>query len=235
MQRIGVLGGISPQATMEFERQLHRICQRLIPQDWNRGYPRMVVWYHRELPIQVDGDGRPVVPRAIDPGLLEGAAWLGRAADFLVIPCNSAHVGVRQIEAAAGRPVLSMVDVTLADVARRRWRALGVLGFGGAPSVYVDPLTDQGIRCVAVDGVRQAQLDGAIRAVTEGRNGMAEQEVALAAVDAVRTPGVDGVVLGCTEIPLLLGPKAEASDLIDPALLLAEAAVQRALSGATGG
>ena len=230
MQRIGVLGGISPQATMEFESRVHRVCQRLIRQDWNRGYPRMVVWYHRELPIQVDGDGRPIVPRQIDPGLLEGAAWLGKAADFIVIPCNSAHVGVRQIEAAAGCPVLSMVDVTLDAIMRRGWRGVGVLGFGGAPAVYVDPLTDKGVRCVAIDGEQQGRLDAAIRGVMEGADGVAEHEVALAAVDALRGRGVDGVLLGCTEIPLLLGQKGESGDLINPAALLAEAAVQRVLS-----
>jgi aspartate racemase len=232
MQRIGVLGGISPQATMEFEARVHRVCQRLIPQDWNRGYPRLVVWYHRELPIQVDGDGRPLVPRRIEPGLLEGAAWLGKAADFIVIPCNSAHVGVRQIEAAAGRPVLSMVDVTLEEVARRGWRGIGVLGFGGAPAVYVDPLTETGARCVAIESPAQTRLDGAIRAVMEGRDGAGDHEAALAAVDTLRGQRVDGVVLGCTEIPLLLGPKSEGGDLINPAALLAEAAVRRALASA---
>lgn len=232
MQRIGVLGGISAQATMDFETRVHRVCQRLIPQDWNRGYPSMVVWYHRELPIQVDRDGRPIVPRQIDPGLLEGAAWLGKAADFLVIPCNSAHIGVRQIEAAAGCPVLSMIDVTLDEVARRGWRGVGVLGFGGAPAVYVDPLADKGVRSVAIDGELQGRLDGAIRAVMEGREGAADHEAALAAVDVLRAQGVDGVVLGCTEIPLLLGRKSDGGDLINPAALLAEAAVSRALSTA---
>jgi aspartate racemase len=232
MQRIGVLGGISPQATMEFEARLHRVCQRLIPPDWNRGYPRMVVWYHRELPIQVDGDGRPIVPRQIHRGLLEGAAWLGTTADFIVIPCNSAHVGAREIEAAARCPVLSMVDVSLDEVARRGWRSVGVLGFGGAPAVYVDPLVARGARCTAVDEALQQRLDGAIRAVMEGRDGVAEQDTALSAVDLLRGRGVDGVVLGCTEIPLLLGQKSESGDLINPAALLAETAVRRALSAA---
>ena len=232
MQRIGVLGGISPQATMDFETRLHRVCQRLIPPDWNRGYPRLVIWYHRDLPIRVDADGRPIVPRQIDPGLLEGAVWLGKAADFLVIPCNSAHVGVREIEAAAGCPVVSMVDVTLDEVARRGWRAVGVLGFGGAPSVYVDPLTAKSARSVTIDGELQARLDAAIRALMEGREGVAEHEVALAAVDVLRGRGVDGIVLGCTEIPLLLGRKGEGGDLLSPAALLAEAAVRRALGSA---
>jgi aspartate racemase len=124
-----------------------------------------------------------------------------------------------------------MIDVTLDEVARRGWRDVGVLGFAGAPAVYVDPLVAKGVRCVAVDGKLQARLDGAIRAVMEGREGVADHEAALQAVDVVRGQRVDGVVLGCTEIPLLLGRKSEAGDLISPAALLAEAAVSRALSG----
>ena len=63
----------------------------------------------------------------------------------------------------------------------------------------------------------------------EGREGPAEAAAARAAVEAVRRRGVDGVVLGCTEIPLLLGDEAEASDLVNPVALLAEAAVRFAI------
>ena len=52
MKRMGVLGGISPQATMDFEARVHRISQHLIPQAFNEGYPPMVVWYHRRPPIR---------------------------------------------------------------------------------------------------------------------------------------------------------------------------------------
>ena len=38
-----------------------------------------------------------------------------------------------------------------------------------------------------------------------------------------------GIILGCTELPLLLREHAEGPDLLNPAQLLAEAAVQRAL------
>jgi len=52
----------------------------------------------------------------------------------------------------------------------------------------------------------------------------------LEAVSEVRNKKVDGIIPGCTEIPLLLGKDMEAVDLINPAQLLAEAAVQYALS-----
>ncbi len=49
------------------------------------------------------------------------------------------------------------------------------------------------------------------------------------AVDSVRAAGAAVTVLGCTEIPLLLEAHSRAADLVDPAALLAEAAVRRAI------
>ncbi len=232
MKRMGVLGGISPQATMDFEARVHRICQRLVPQDFNAGYPPMVVWYHRRLPIRVGDDGRPILPMEVDPQLVEAAAWLGKAVDFLVIPCNAAHVGLAEIRAAAGCPVLSMIDAALEEVARRDWRRPGVLGFRTAPPVYTEPLRQRGIACETIDATRQARLDAAIQTLMEGGEGPAETDAARAAVATLRAAQVDGVVLGCTEIPLLLGEEAEATDLVSPLALLAEAAVRFAIGDA---
>jgi len=230
MKRIGVLGGISAQATMAFEARVHRWSQRLVPQEWNRGYPPMVVFYHRQLPVRLGDDGRPLVPMQVDPDLIRAAAWLGRTVDFLVIPCNAAHVGLREIADAARCPVLSMIDVTLDEVARRKSRRVGVLGFNGASPLYLEGLRQRRVACETLGAGAQVPLDAAIRAVMEGRDGAAEADAALAAVKALQAGDVDGVVLGCTEIPLLLREAAEADGLIDPAALLAEAAVRRALA-----
>lgn len=232
MKTIGVLGGMSPQATMDFEARVHRLSQQLVPQRWNNGYPPMVVWYHRRLPMRVGEDGRPVVPMQVDPQLVEAAARLGKAVDFLVIPCNAAHIGLAEIAYAAGCPVLSMVEATLDELARRGWQRVGVLGFKGAPPLYVDPLRQRGIRCETIDAALQTRLDAAIQAVMEGLDGAVEAEAARMALRVLRAVPMEGVVLGCTEIPLLLGEDAEAKDLVNPAALLAEAAVRLAVGKA---
>jgi aspartate racemase len=229
MKRMGVLGGVSPQATIDFEARVHRVAQRLLPQHWNRGYPPMLVWYHRHPPMRVTEDSRPIVPMQLDPGMLDGAAWLGKASDFLVIPCNSAHVGAAEIERTAGCPVLSMVTVTLDEVARRGWRRVGVMGFHAAPPLYVDPLRLRSVACEAVDAEAQARLDAAIIAVMEGRDGHAERDAVRVAVELLRARSVDGIVLGCTELPLLLDDVDDAKDLVNPAAVLAEAAVRYAM------
>jgi aspartate racemase len=190
----------------------------------------MVVWYHRGFPIRMDDNGQPMTPRQVDPGLVEGAAQLGAWADFLVMPCNSAHVGLQEIEAAAGCPVLSMVDVVLKEVSRRRWATVGVLGFNSAPGIYLSPLQERGIACSEIDRTLQASLDAGIRAVMEGHVGPADAAATRAAIAALRGQGAEGIILGCTEIPLLLGDTDQAEDLLNPAALLAEAAVRYAIT-----
>jgi aspartate racemase len=228
MKTIGVLGGIGPQATMDFEQRLHQAAQRLIPRRGNSGYPPLVVYYHRRPPVLVDEEGRSILPLVPDPQLLDGARKLGQIADFLVITSNGAHMLQAAIEAAAGRPVLSMIEATVAEVVRRGWRHVGVLSLFG-PHVYNQPLNEAGIRWESISNELQAPLDRAIMQVVDGSNDAQSTEAARRAVAALRSRGVDGIILGCTEIPLLLDADLDDADLLNPGALLAEAAVRHAM------
>jgi aspartate racemase len=228
MKTIGILGGIGPQATMDFELLLHRAAQRLIPQHGNGGYPPTVVWYCRHPPVLLDADGKPQRPRRPDPRLLEAADKLGALVDFIVLPCNGVHLLRADIEAASGRRVLNMIDLTLAEVNRRGWKKIGVLGLH-EPVVYIQPLSELDLACETIDGDCRAALDRAIFGVMEGRASADMTNAARGAVQTLRARGVDGIILGCTEIPCLLREAGEMPDLLNPLPLLADAAVRFAL------
>jgi aspartate racemase len=230
LRTIGVLGGLGPQATMDFEARVHRVAQCLIPQRENSGYPPMVVYYHRHPPILLNDDLSPRFPIQPDPRLLDAAKRLGAWADFLVIASNAPHLIQKQIEQAAGRNVLSMIDVTIEAVQRRGWRNVGVLGFGH-PMVYTTPLVKLKIAYETLDDARQTALDKEIMKVMEGRDTAQSPEIVREAVGSLRSRKVDGIILGCTELPLLLRTTPDA-DLIDPLELLAEATVKLAIAGA---
>ena len=51
MKIIGVLGGLGPQATMEFEARIHSLSQQLTPPKAEPSYPPMVVYYYRDPPF----------------------------------------------------------------------------------------------------------------------------------------------------------------------------------------
>jgi aspartate racemase len=229
MKTIGVLGGIGSQATMDFEQRLHQAAQRLIPRRGNSGYPPLVVYYHRRPPVLVDEAGRSIVPLVPDPQLLDGARKLGQIADFLVITSNGAHLLQPAIEEAAGRPVLSMIEATVAEVRQRGWRHVGVLSLFG-PHVYNQPLDEAGIRWESITSELQAPLDQAIMQVMDGSNDAESTAHARRAVATLRNRSVDGIILGCTEIPLLLQADLGDADLINPGAVLAEAAVRYAMA-----
>jgi hypothetical protein len=145
VRTIGVLGGLGPQATMVFEVRVHHVAQHLIPPNRNGGYPPMVVYYCRHAPFLLTDKGTPQLPLRPDPRLLEAAKRLGGLADFLVITTNGPHLLQAEIEQAAGRKVLSMVEATLEEV-RRQWKRVGVLGLDD-PVIYTEPLGWLGIAC----------------------------------------------------------------------------------------
>ncbi len=128
----------------------------------------------------------------------------------------------------SGREVLSMIDVTLDTVRARGWKRVGVVGMG-LPTVYTDRLAPMGIAAEKLAPEQSGPLDGAILSLMEGRDTDASRRLAHDAISTLRARGVEGIILGCTEIPLMLGAAADAPDLLNPAQLLAEAAVARAI------
>ena len=226
---IGVLGGIGPQATMDFEQRVHRAAQRLIPPNANGGYPPMFVCYLRHPPILVREDHSPVLPMQPNPGLFSRAKELGALCDFLVITSNGGHLYAKEIEAAAGKPVLSMIELTLAEVKLRGWKRAGVIGMG-EPIIYTRPLRAMNIATETLDADQREKQNAAILRLMEGRENDETLAATRRSVQILRERGVDGIILGCTELPLLLRPEdLTAPDLLDPLGLLAEAAIIRAM------
>jgi aspartate/glutamate racemase len=95
--------------------------------------------------------------------------------------------------------------------------------------VYQVPLDKLSIPYETLPVESRDRLDQAIWAVWEGRVGDQERQIASEVVDWLRARNTEMIILGCTEIPLLFGELADRPDLINPAQLLAEAAVRYAM------
>jgi aspartate racemase len=229
MKTIGILGGLGPQATMDLEKRIHEVSQRLIDPAENSGYPPMVVQYYRHPPVLLTADRAPIIPFQPDPRLLEVAKTLGTLADFLLIASNGIHLFQKEIEQASGRKVISMIDATLEEVRKKGWQKTGVLGLMNS-NIYTTRPIDTGIAFETIDNTLQEKLNLAIFRVMEGREDETDRAVAMEAITQLRNKKVDGIIPGCTEIPFLLGENMRASDLLNPVQLLAEATVRFCLA-----
>lgn len=228
MKIIGVLGGLGPQATMDFEARVHAVSQQLIAPKANTGYPPMLVYYYRHSPFLMQEERMPVIPLQPDPRLLDAAKQLGTCADFLVITSNGVHQIQEVLEQASGLKVLSMIEVTLSEVHRRGWNKVGVVTMG-PPTVYTVPLEKLRIAYAGISNELGGRLNQAIVHCQAGQEDATDRAITREALVALRNQQVDGIILGCTELPFLLQEETNAPDLLNPVQFLAEAAVRYAL------
>jgi aspartate racemase len=228
-KRIGILGGISPESTIEYYRHItHTYTQRF----GDYGYPEILI-YSVSFQPYVDW---PKEERwdLIAQGLSRAAQSLQAAgADFIVIAANTMHLVLDQVRASVHIPVLSLLDVVAEAIQAKGIKTVGLLGtrFTMEKNLYQDALAHRNITMLIPDAgdreyvnrvIYDELVAGHIRA--ESRAGYVEVIKKLAA------RGAQGVILGCTEIPLLVSEADAGLPLFDTTLLHAEAVLNYALT-----
>jgi len=195
----GVLGGMGPDATVDFMAKVIAATSAGNDQE----HARMLVDHNPKVPNRqaaLLGDGE-------DPGpaLAAMAAGLQSAgADFLVMPCNTAHAFADDIRAAVTIPLVSIIDVTV-DACRGKG-AVGVLATDGclATGIYQAALEQANIECVLPDADETAELMRLISAIKAGDRSEAVASGMRDVANAQVVKGARAIIAGCTEIPLVL-------------------------------
>jgi aspartate racemase len=229
MERIvGVLGGMGPLATADFYAKMVRLTPARTDQD----HLRVIIDSNPKIPDRsagLAGDGPDPTP-----ALVATAQALERAgAELIAIPCNSAHAYLPAIRRAVAIPVLDMAQEVAAAVSALIPRpfAVGLLATPGTirTGLYHRALARDTIGIVDCTEAENADLLRVIKAVKAGdlRPEMRRQVREIANGPIVR--GAEALILGCTEIPLVLGPEDVPVPVMDSTEILAAAAVREAL------
>ncbi len=254
---IGIMGGLGPFAHLELERLILAATEQVIgrpPHD--QDYP---AWILSSVPATPDRtlallEGGP----SSLPALLESARRLSGkfGADFVVIPCNTAHAYLNELRAQVPLPFIDMVQETAEEALRRVGPSggVGILGTTGTvkAGIYSKQVEALGARAITPldlgDGEELQEklvmepifgaLDGAKRlggGIKSGKCAIPEEKERLAqplrkAAKLLAEAGADIVLTGCTEIPLAIGrDSADGVPLLDPMDVAARACVDIAI------
>jgi aspartate racemase len=166
--------------------------------------------------------------------MLESAGKLAKAgADFLICPDNTIHQALPWVTPRSSLPWLHIAEVVAADAARQGMRRLALTGTRWlvASEVYPDALGKHHIECIRpLDDecaeVNRIIMEELVRGVFKPPSIAYCQRV----IGRMKGAGCDGVILGCTELPLILGPSNSDLPTLDSTRLLARAALVRAAS-----
>ena len=196
-QRLGILGGMGPQATQDFYQRILDRTDAACDQE--------------HLPTLILSDtGMPDRTTAILGGDAEGcyqrlladARLLERSGcTVLAIPCNTSHFFADQLHKELEAPLIHMPRETVAVLARSGKRKVGVLATDGTvqTGVYQKECAAQGMLAVAPPPEVQKLVMGIIYdEIKRGEKGSREK---FAVIDRwLRGAGCDSAILACTEL-----------------------------------
>jgi len=195
--RLGVLGGMGPQATQIFYQ---RILDRTEAGCDQEHLPTLI-WSDTEMPDRtaaiLGGRAELVYAR-----LLEGAQLLERArCTAIAIPCNTSHYFVDRLQKELPIPILNMVRETVRQLAAQGKKRVGILATDGTiqTNVYQNECARVEIEGIAPDAeVQKLVMSIIYDEIKRGEKGSREK---FTAIDhALRNLGCDAAILGCTEL-----------------------------------
>ena len=220
---VGVLGGMGPDATVDFIAKVIAATPAEVDED----HLRLLVDHNplvpsRQAAILADGED----PGVVIAGMAKGLEAAG--ADFLVMPCNTAHAYAGDIVAAITVPFLSIIDVTVDACAE--YKRVGLMATAAClkSKIYERVLIECGIGVVGMKDEELSEFTRQIAEIKKGNRGADVSAAMRALAVALQERGAEVIVAGCTEIPLVLDTSMLDIPLISSTDLLAEATVARA-------
>lgn len=229
MRTIGLLGGMSWESSVEYERLINEGVRARLGGSHSADLVVRSYDFARIEALQAAGEWD-----AAGELLARDARLLQDAGAELVLLCtNTMHRVADRIEAAITVPFLHLADATAEAVRRAGVERVALLGtrYTMEHPFYADRLRARGLE-VLVPGepdrtvVHDVIYDELVRGVVRASSRAAYLEAIARLVDR----GAEGVVAGCTEIELLVGPDDLAVPYFPTTRLHAEAAVEAALA-----
>ena len=233
MGLVGVLGGMGPLATLDFIRKAMAATPAVSDQD----HVPLIVSSIPQVPDRTAafrGEGASPLAAMV----ASGQRLVRAGAGLIVIPCNTAHLWFGELEEALALPMLHVVDAALEDAAALAGEgaALGLLCTDAtlASGLYLNrppahPLQPPPHWVLPTAPEMVDWVMPGIAAVKAGELGRGADLLG-AAAEALARRGAQALVLGCTEVPLVIGPGNSPLPVIDATQALAKRTVAWSLS-----
>lgn len=224
---VGVMGGMGPDATVDFMAKVVALTDAARDQD----HVHMVVDHDPSIPNRqiaiASGEDDVTARLGVMARRLQAAG-----ADFLVMVCNTAHVFLDDVRATTTIPFIDIIEESVAEVERLcpAARSVGVMATDAClqSGIYQQVIEKSGRHAIITNERDTRQLMDLINAVKAGDQGAAVRQGMQAIAAALVEDGAEVLIAGCTEIPLVFGDADSPVPVIESTNVLARRTVELA-------
>lgn len=225
---IGILGGMGPEATADLFRRIIRATPAKKDQD----HIRVIIDSNPKIPDRtaaiIGGGSSPLHEMTKTAKNLEKAG-----ADFIIIPCNTAHYYYEELKKSVGIPILNMVEL-VAQMIREKFsnvKKVGVISTTGTvkAGIYDRALDRNRVEVIYPSKELQDKVMEAIYDNIKAGRIFEGKEIIVKVATRLVEEGAELIICGCTEVSLVLKSGDIPVPVVDPLQILAETAVAEAL------
>lgn len=230
-RKIGVLGGMGPEATALLYQKIIRKCQQELGAQLDEDFPEIIIC-SLPIPNVVLGIKKPesIVP------LLEYAVKKLESAgsQVIAVPCNTVQYFYPEMQGATSVKVLNIVEETVRSAGEKGYRKLGLLATSATVDndIYGRLAREIGLEILVPDNVLpglQSAVTEAIMNILAGKVLESDRKKLSGIIAEMAAIGADAVILGCTELPILMRTEDSVIPLIDSLDALAESTIRNSM------
>ncbi len=229
MKKIGIIGGIGPESTLDYYRGIIDTFRNR-PGEIN--YPEIIV-YSANLTELLQILEAQDLDRLVDWLLAKVEALQRSGADFAAIASNTPHVVFDELARRSPLPLLSIVEATCEKTASLGVKRPGLLGtrFTMQADFFQKPFQSRGMTVVVPSAEEQQFIHNKL--FSEIELGIIKDETREAFLVIIKRmiveDGIDSIILGCTELPLILPSEAHGIPFLNTTAIHVEAIVKYCL------
>ncbi len=230
MKKMGIVGGIGPESTVDYYRLVIKTYQEMTG---DRNYPEVVINsinMTKMLQMVSDRDWDSLV------GYLASAVkeLENAGAAYAVMASNTPHIVFDEVLAVSGIPLLSIVTETCKKAKELGLQRVGLFGTGFTMKAdyYARVFEKEGISVIVPGEKEQEYIHNRIFSELQALVIRKETKEGLLAIvrKMIQESGIDGIVLGCTELPLILDKDEYGIKFLNTSLIHMESALKYGLS-----
>lgn len=152
-------------------------------------------------------------------------------AEFIVMPCNSLHVFIKEIRAAVNIPVLSIVEETVKFLQKNNFKKAGIVSTSATikNKLYEQAFEKADIGYETPDPYQQEKMGKYIMNLVSGMQSNKDREGLIEIINDFENKKVEVVILACTDLQLLI-PTHPRLRIFDTMKIFADATVDKILS-----
>ena len=216
MKKIGILGGLGPEASNKFCELL--IKHKHVQED--QDHIPFIHYCNTKIPNRINyisgKNTRNPVPEMINScKVLEKMG-----VDCIIIPCNTIHTLLPEIQEKISIPIINIIRLLVKSIKLNNpfIRKIGVLG----TTLTIElKLYERYLNLVGIDVIRLNLKDQeklVMRSIYDIKGGQKKEpkKLLIEASNRLTDLGAEALIMGCTEIPLVLKQKDISIDIYDP-------------------